>query len=94
MKKIITLVSIVFLSAQISVAQTSLTTAVDFTATDADGNTFNLFNTLASGKYVVLDFMFTLCGPCQQCAPKLYGAFTNYGCNSAQVIFVSIAIVN
>ena len=36
-------------------AQTSLTTAVDFTAKDIDGNTFNLFNKLDEGKYVFID---------------------------------------
>ena len=92
MKKITTLLFITIMCAQLSYAQTTLTTAVDFTATDADGNAFNLFNTLASGKHVVLDFMFTTCVPCQQCAPKLYGAFTNYGCNTpgAEIVFVSI----
>jgi thiol-disulfide isomerase/thioredoxin len=73
-------------------AQTSLTTAVDFTATDIDGNTFNLFNKLDSGHYVVIDFMFTTCGPCQATGPKLHGAFVNYGSNSpsSQLFFVSI----
>ncbi len=92
MKKITLFFFSSILCAQISLAQTTLTTAVDFTATDINGNTFNLFNTLATGKYVVLDFMFTTCGPCQQCAPKLFGAFFNYGCNSsnAPIQFVSI----
>lgn len=92
MKKITTFLFITALSVQLMSAQTTLTTAVDFTATDVDGNTFNLFNTLATGKYVVLDFMFTTCGPCQACAPKLWGAFTNYGCNTAgaPIEFVSI----
>jgi thiol-disulfide isomerase/thioredoxin len=73
-------------------AQTTLTTAVDFTAKDIDGNTFNLFNKLDENKYVVIDFLFTNCGPCQNAAPKLYEAFVNYGSNSpsAQIYFVSI----
>ena len=73
-------------------AQTSLTTAVDFTAKDIDGNTFNLFNKLDEGKYVFLDFMFTTCGPCQNAAPKLHEAFITYGANApgAQMYFVSI----
>lgn len=92
MKKIFTLLFILIVSAQLSLAQTNLTTAVDFTATDVDGNTFNLFNTLNSGKYVVIDFMFTTCQPCQGVAPKLWQAFTNYGCNGAgaQIHFISI----
>ena len=42
-----------------SFAQTPLTVAVDFTATDTDGNTWNLFEELAEGKYVLIDFFFT-----------------------------------
>jgi thiol-disulfide isomerase/thioredoxin len=73
-------------------AQTSLTTAVDFTAKDIDGNTFNLFNKLDEGKYVFIDFMFTTCPPCQSTGPKLHEAFLTYGANSpaAPMFFVSI----
>jgi thiol-disulfide isomerase/thioredoxin len=83
----------IFTLAVLSVnAQTSLTTAVDFTAKDIDGNTFNLFNKLDEGKYVFIDFFFTNCGPCQNTAPKLHEAFITYGANSpsAQMYFVSI----
>jgi thiol-disulfide isomerase/thioredoxin len=90
MKKI--LLSLFFCASATLHAQTTLTTAVDFTATDIDGNTFHLFDKLDSGKFVMLDFMFTNCGPCQVTAPKLHGAFVNYGSNSpsSQVLFVSI----
>ena len=42
-----------------SQAQVSLTQAVDFTATDTEGNTWNLFDVLDGGKYVVMDFWHT-----------------------------------
>lgn len=73
-------------------AQTTLTTAVDFTAKDIDGNTFNLFDKLDEGKFVFIDFMFTTCGPCQSAAPKLHEAFMTYGANSptAPMYFVTI----
>ncbi len=45
--------------ATISYAQTPLTTAVDFTATDFEGNEFNLFEILDGGQYVVIDFFGT-----------------------------------
>lgn len=92
MKKIYTLFAAAFLFAGAAGAQTTLTTAVDFTATDINGNTFNLFNKLDEGKHVVIDFFFTTCGPCQQTAPKFHEAFMNYGSNSpnAQIYFVSI----
>jgi thiol-disulfide isomerase/thioredoxin len=73
-------------------AQTTLTTAVDFTAKDIDGNTFNLFDKLDEGKYVFIDFFFTNCGPCQATAPKLHEAFVTYGANAptAPMYFLSI----
>lgn len=90
MKKL--LLSIFTFSALALQAQTSLTTAVDFTAKDIDGNTFNLFDKLDEGKFVFLDFMFTTCGPCQGAAPKLHEAFITYGANAptAPMYFVSI----
>lgn len=90
MKKL--LLSIFTFSALALNAQTSLTTAVDFTAKDIDGNTFNLFDKLDQGKFVFLDFMFTSCVPCQNAAPKLHEAFITYGANAptAPMYFVSI----
>lgn len=75
-----------------TVAQTTLTTAIDFSTTDINGTPFNLFSVLDSGKYVVIDFLYTTCVPCQELAPKLYGAFLNYGCNQdeSQIVFVNI----
>ena len=92
MKKFLTLIFAAIICSHLTFAQTTLTTAVDFTATDIDGNSFNLFNTLNSGSYVLIDFMFTTCGPCQICAPKLWEAFNTYGCNgpNAEIHFISI----
>lgn len=78
------------LSFSVSKAQTTLTTAVDFTVTDLDGNSHNLFSILAAGKYVCLDFFFTTCGPCQATCPYFKETFTNYGCNTQDVYFMSI----
>ena len=63
MKKSLRL-ALVFIAAfmlqiNISSAQTNLTEAVDFTATDTDGHTWNLFEELAEGKHVLIDFFFT-----------------------------------
>lgn len=38
--------------------------AADFTLTDTQGNTFHLFDELATGKTVVLDFFSVICGSC------------------------------
>ncbi len=71
-------------------AQTSLTTAVDFTVTDIHGNTHNLFDYLNNGKHVIVDFFFTTCGPCIASVPILNQAYTDYGCNTGDIIFLSI----
>ena len=60
MKKLLQL-ALVFVAAfmmqiNTSSAQTPLTEAVDFTATDIHGDTWNLFDELDDGKYVLIDF--------------------------------------
>ena len=40
-------------------SQTNLTVAVDFTATDVQGNEINLFTILEGGQYVCIDFFTT-----------------------------------
>ena len=71
-------------------AQTSLTTAVDFTVTDVHGETHNLFSLLNEGKYVIVDFFFTTCGPCIASVPTLNQSFIDYGCNTGEVFYISI----
>ncbi len=58
MKKF-TLIVALFIAATIAFSQTPLTVAVDFTATDTQGVEHNLFDILAGGQYVCLDFFFT-----------------------------------
>jgi thiol-disulfide isomerase/thioredoxin len=71
-------------------AQTSLTEAVDFTVTFTDGEEFNLFDKLAEGKWVCIDWFFTTCGPCQANQPYYTEAFQNFGCNEGEIFFLSI----
>jgi hypothetical protein len=58
MKKVLRLALVMFaaLSMNISYGQTPLTEAVDFTATDIEGNEWNLFEVLDAGQYVLIDF--------------------------------------
>lgn len=65
-------------------------TVNDFTVTDTQGNTHNLYTITASGKHVVLDFFFDTCPPCQQTQPYLNQLHETYGCNSADLFVISI----
>lgn len=61
MKKLLrfAFVMLVALTMNISFAQTTLTEAVDFTVTDTEGHTWNLFEVLDGGQYVVIDFWYS-----------------------------------
>ena len=87
-KKLLTITAV--LTILFAQAQTNLTTAVDFTVTDIHGNTHNLFNYLDNGKHVIVDFFFTTCPPCIASVPILNQAYTDYGCNTGDIIFLSI----
>jgi hypothetical protein len=71
-------------------AQTPLTTAVDFTVTTTDGETFHLFDTLDAGNFVCIDFFFCYCVTCQVTAPNADTAYEYFGCNTGNVIFIGI----
>jgi thiol-disulfide isomerase/thioredoxin len=71
-------------------AQTSLTTAVDFTITDLNGNSHTLFDYLNDGQYVCIDFYAYWCGPCMATAPEFTNVYHQYGCNDGDVTFLSI----
>ncbi len=64
--------------------------APDFTVTDVHGKKHNLYEYLNQGKKVVLDFFFTDCIPCQFYSPQVNLAYEKYGCNTQDVIFLSI----
>ena len=89
MKKITLFLAALAISLGMS-AQCPLTQAVDFTATDFHGNEIHLFEILDRGQYVLIDFFFTTCGPCQQAAPKMVEAYQRLGCNMHDVFFVEI----
>lgn len=74
-----------------SLAQTTLTTAVDFTVTDSKGVSHNLFNYLNAGKHVCIDFFYKDCPACITTAPYYQGAFEHFGCNQGNVIFIAIS---
>lgn len=91
MKKFLSFILFVALFATQLQAQTTLNTAVDFTATDCHGQQVKLFDILDSGKYVLIDFFFTTCGPCQASVPKIKAAYEHFGCNDHEVFFMEIS---
>lgn len=72
-------------------AQCPLHTAVDFTATDCHGTEVHLFDILDGGQYVLIDFFFTSCGPCQQVTPNLVESYYAMGCNMQDVYYIEIS---
>ncbi|MAO07972.1 MAG: hypothetical protein CL596_04590 [Alteromonas sp.] len=65
-------------------------TVNDFTVTDTDGVTHNLYDITASGKYVFVDFFFDTCPPCQQTQPIYNELHDKYGCNEGDIFVISI----
>ncbi len=91
MKKLYILIaSLVILSLPKAEAQTQLTQAVDFTVTDIHGVQHNLFNILAGGQYVCIDFFFTTCPPCIATSPMYKQTFQNFGCNQEDIFFIAV----
>lgn len=90
MKKIFTLVIALVMSIAVK-AQCPLTDAVDFSTIDHHGNEINLFEILDGGQYVLIDFFFTSCGPCQNATPNVVDAYYALGCNQHDVFFMEIS---
>lgn len=63
--------------------------AIDFTITDTKGETWNLYDELAKGKTVVLDFFFADCTPCQKFTPALATLLTEYDQDSLIILGIS-----
>ncbi|MBO7528978.1 MAG: T9SS type A sorting domain-containing protein [Bacteroidales bacterium] len=90
MKKIFTFIFAMALSFNV-IAQCGISTAIDFTATDCHGTEVHLFDILDGGQYVLIDFFFTTCGPCQQATPKVVESYYAMGCNMHDVFYMEIS---
>ena len=90
MKKVFTLILALAMGFGLK-AQCPLTTAVDFTATDCHGTEVHLFDILDGGQYVLIDFFFVNCGPCQQATPKVVESYYAMGCNMHDVFYMEIS---
>jgi hypothetical protein len=90
MKKIVTSVALC-LAASASMAQIGAV-APDFTATDINSNSHNLYTYLNAGKVVLMDVSATWCGPCwgfhnNHYLEDLYAEFGPAGTNEVVVLF-------
>lgn len=65
-------------------------TVEDFSVTDVNGIVHDLYDLNAQGKYVFLDFFTLWCAPCQETAPYWAELYQTYGCNSGQVVCLSL----
>jgi Secretion system C-terminal sorting domain/AhpC/TSA family len=65
----------------------------DFTGTDIDGNTWNLYDILDSGKPCIIEISATWCGPCwgyhtSNALKTLYNQYGPSGTNELMVLFI------
>lgn len=87
MKKILLVLLISVVSFQLF-AQPDV--AEDFTVTDIDGITYNLFEILDDGRYVYLDFWFSTCGGCIGAVPGLNHIYESFGCNEFDLVVIAV----
>ena len=90
MKRLITLILALAIGFGLK-AQCPLNQAIDFTATDCHGTEIHLFDILDGGQYVLIDFFFVNCGPCQQATPKVVESYYAMGCNMHDVFYMEIS---
>lgn len=64
--------------------------ALDFIATDLQGNEIHLYEILDRGQYVFLDFFHYTCGPCRDIIPYIEASYYYYGCNEEDVFYMEI----
>lgn len=90
MKKILTLFVCLFTLTFAQAQMPDGTVVQDFTVTDLNGNTHNLYDILNEGKSVIIDVFATWCGPCWSYhnAHHLKDVWDTYGPDGTDEIFV------
>jgi thiol-disulfide isomerase/thioredoxin len=65
-------------------------TVADFTITDTEGDTHTLYSYTSQGKYVMLDFFFDTCPPCQATSQYFSELYQTYGCNEGDLVCLAV----
>jgi thiol-disulfide isomerase/thioredoxin len=75
-------------------SQVKVGEAIDFTLADIDGNVVNLYDELANGKTIILDFFSTSCGGCALAAPIIDSIYRQFGSGTENLLVWGIADVS